>query len=75
MCWPSPPIVICPMMLSRGDLSETLETASWYLILLKSGRKAGGPRRVHRHLQPGAGPSVGNRAERGGRTVPVPARL
>ena len=25
--------IICPMMLSRGDLSETLETASWYLIL------------------------------------------
>ena len=25
--------IICPMMLSRGDLSETLETASWYLKL------------------------------------------
>lgn len=25
--------ILCPMMLSRGDLSETLETASWYLKL------------------------------------------
>ena len=25
--------IICPMMLSRGDLSETLETANWYLKL------------------------------------------
>ena len=25
--------IVCPMMLSRGDLSETLETASWYLKL------------------------------------------
>ena len=25
--------IICPMMLSRGDLNETLETASWYLKL------------------------------------------
>jgi chromosome partitioning protein len=25
--------VVCPMMLSRGDLSETLETANWYLKL------------------------------------------
>jgi chromosome partitioning protein len=25
--------VVCPMMLSRGDLSETLATASWYLKL------------------------------------------
>ena len=25
--------MICPMMLSRGDLSETLETAGWYLKL------------------------------------------
>ncbi|WP_050521748.1 nucleotide-binding protein [Pseudorhodobacter wandonensis] len=25
--------IICPMMLSRGDLSETRETASWYLKL------------------------------------------
>lgn len=25
--------ILCPMMLSRGDLSETLETASWYLTL------------------------------------------
>jgi chromosome partitioning protein len=25
--------IICPMMLSRGDLNETLETAGWYLKL------------------------------------------
>jgi chromosome partitioning protein len=25
--------IVCPMMLSRGDLSETMETASWYLKL------------------------------------------
>lgn len=25
--------IVCPMMLSRGDLSETLETANWYLKL------------------------------------------
>lgn len=25
--------IVCPMMLSRGDLSETRETASWYLKL------------------------------------------
>lgn len=25
--------IVCPMMLSRGDLSEALETASWYLAL------------------------------------------
>lgn len=25
--------ILCPMMLSRGDLSETLETATWYLTL------------------------------------------
>lgn len=25
--------ILCPMMLSHGDLSETLETASWYLTL------------------------------------------
>lgn len=25
--------IICPIMLSRGDLSETLETARWYLKL------------------------------------------
>jgi chromosome partitioning protein len=25
--------IVCPMMLSRGDLSETMETAAWYLKL------------------------------------------
>lgn len=25
--------IVCPMMLSRGDISETLETANWYLAL------------------------------------------
>ena len=25
--------IVCPMMLSRGDLSETMETARWYLTL------------------------------------------
>ncbi len=33
--------IICPMMLSRGDLSETLETANWYLKLRARVEKPG----------------------------------
>lgn len=56
--------IVCPMMLSRGDLSETMETASWYLKL--RGRKAGRARRDFCVSQQGSRAGLGNRARGGG---------
>jgi chromosome partitioning protein len=67
--------IICPMMLSRGDLSETLETANWYLKLrarVDNPDELAGFSVVFSRVQVRLSE---DRARGGGRTLPVAACL